>query len=104
MEFPKLNVYVLFSFSVSSKCISRVLFFTCTSGIEASGGDITSCSFRFCTWMYLSNVMAIFFEWKCVEKESGIIFTIVGGMVSLGPPVGATCVAQETNINTTGIK
>jgi hypothetical protein len=45
-----------------------------------------------------SKSILIISDLKFVEKVSGWAFTNLGGVTSLGPPVGATILAQEAII------
>lgn len=48
--------------------------------------------------MNLLNVIITSFPLKFVDLNAGVERTNLGGVVSLGPPVGATTLAQEARI------
>src|SRR5690606_36660241 len=94
MAFPKLMVYVVFGSSESGIMISIV--FRLTRGLMGwlMSGDTLISLRGLDSLMYSSNSMTIFSAEKFRERFGGFSDTIVGGMLSLGPPIGCWMLAH----------
>src|SRR5690348_3643737 len=64
-------------------------------GCRLGLGEMISWSFRFCNCTNSSKSRMIFLLLKCREESAGMARTNTGGMVSFGPPEGATIWAQR---------
>ena len=98
IDLPKLRVYVFAESSGSAKLMVMLLPLILDRGLLSCGGDrkIFFCSSFYMVYASKVKVMLPPLTGNPTIPESGITRSILGGIVSFGPPIGgAEVLAQD---------